>query len=166
MSSTQDGLIYPELYDKIFKLVELDNHKKLSDLRLTDDKPYFYYFRSGDRLLKFTTEGDDVLRIEIDRANLIRRLLTRNSCVGVKGKQGATGLKGINGKPAIQERFRPVDSNTGELDIDVEIPLEDNPISLRVYNKNDKLFIGEILIELDGSFSDEEDRWYVYEDEV
>ena len=157
VSDIENGLIYPELYDKIklFKKFFGDGFRNFS---LTDNKPYFYLFNNSDRMLKFTFDGNN-LWIDINKSFLNSKILARSFCVGQKGIDGFDGKIGKSGVPAVNEKF--ISSSNGLIDIDVFIDkLNDNPISIRGYDKyRSKLF--EIKLSLDGQYIDEE-KYFEY----
>jgi len=148
VNTDHDGLIYPHLYNKLKQIEELFSNNLVPDLKLTENKNYFYYFLSGDNFVTFTIENNS-LRVEANKSAISRRL-TKFPCQskrGIDGPQGATGRDGID---APTERLRPVYQD-GSFDVDVNIPI-DSPISIRGFDVDEKVF--EAIISLNGSVSD------------
>lgn len=150
VSESQDGIISPEIFDKLTKLKKyVDSGVDLSPLKLLPGTDaYWYYFRSSDKCIRFTPEGPSALRVEIDRGRLYQILL-KEICPGVRGPKGETGDAGPDGVPGADEVcYAPsaVDSNQLDFAIFVPIPLtldgkvaplpNDHvpDISVRVYN--------------------------------
>jgi len=100
-----NGIITPEIFDKIqfISKMMLPNYFKI----FPTQEAYYYYFRSSDRYITFTPEGDDVIRMEIDSGRLYSSLY-RQICAGERGNQGAPGKQGPPGTTALPEiTFQP-----------------------------------------------------------
>ena len=113
--------------------------------------PYFYYFYSSDRLVKFMPElsvgMDKKFRIEVNSESIIRRLLSLQ-CRGPKGSDGLEGDAGSDGVPANNELFRqPLNQTSTEFEFSgfVASPI-DTDISFRLFQ--DKVQIIEITVPL------------------
>jgi hypothetical protein len=113
---------------------------------------YWYYFRSSDKLFRFTKEGEDCLRIEIDKGRFFQ-ILMKEICPGAKGPKGEKGDKGIAGKPGQPEIcFSPSDITNDRLDFAIFTPtplLAGGPISLPgnvVPNISVRLFAAELPV--------------------
>lgn len=104
VTENTNGIIDSEIYTKLSKL---DNYLKTGvDLRPLKLYPgtdaYWYYFRSSDKLFRFTPEGESILRIEIDKGRLFQ-ILMKQICPGVRGPKGPKGDKGRDGLPGAPE---------------------------------------------------------------
>jgi hypothetical protein len=170
VNEQQDGIITPEIYNQIREIEQLeqqgvDFNKSKLFIGRRPDNPYFYYFHSSDDLVKFspevTTEGLKKLRIEFDRARFIQKL-ARTPCIGPQGRKGIQGPAGQDGVPAEDERFLTSEEVTREyykFNTKVSTPLEDEPVSLRVFDTGVLAF--EILVSIEGTdvlqFNDTED---------
>lgn len=101
-----NGLITPNIlsiFDKIRKTLEPIASKQSLKINPGVDA-YWYYFRSSDKCVKFRTEDEHALRIEIDSGRLYR-LLASSSCKGLQGKIGLDGQKGKQGAQAPDENY-------------------------------------------------------------
>lgn len=150
-----DGLVTPEVFRKIRLIQDLISQGvPFAPFKLKSrvHNPYFYYFQSSDGLIRFTPEGDGILRMEIDRARLYAMIVSK-CCVGPKGKVGEQGIKGLDGRVAPNEVFRlPISVSEDVFEIDttaVPAPI-DTPISIRVYDADDEE-IAEVTVAVDGS---------------
>lgn len=135
VSEDTNGVITPDIFDKLKKL-------EAYTAANTDIKPlkilpgigaYWYYFRSSDKLIRFRAEGEDQLRIEVDKGR-IYQILLKNRCPGVRGPQGDRGDRGNAGRsPLVEPCFNPskVVGNRIDFAIYTPVPLYDGgPIEL------------------------------------
>lgn len=139
-----NGIITPEIFNKIefISNMVLPNYFKIFP---TQDA-YYYYFRSSDRYITFSPEGNDTIRMEIDSGRLYSSLY-RQICVGERGAQGPQGPQGPAGTSALPEMIFQPKAVNDELPIklfaiapltltgNVELPNKHVPdISVRIYN--------------------------------
>ena len=152
-----NGLVYPELYEKLELIADLFKDGAFRNFKLTNDKPYFYYFYNSDKLISFKYDNlGNELWIEINRGSLIRRLVSHLMCVGERGDKGVIGDSGFNGRSAAREKYKSIIN--GKFDIPVNVPLSDQPISIRGFDGDD-IQKWEVLVNLDGSFEDKDGRF-------
>lgn len=156
VSNDSDGVITPDIYRKLSLLIELiDNGYDFNRFKLDSNTgyPYFYLFNSSDRLIKFTIDSKNKLRIEIDRDKLYH-LIANRCCVGPKGFTGPKGVAGRNGEPAPNEQYQYFIENSAGFSFSkvVNHPLEDQPLSFRVFDDDEQ--IAEVLIYTDFSSTD------------
>ena len=122
VSEDASGLVTPDIFDRLRKLetYSLRDIKQLKLLPGTD--AYWYYFKSSDKLFRFRQEGENALRIEVDKGRIFQ-ILMKEVCPGVrgpKGLQGDTGLDGIHGADEIC--YEPSEINDGKLDFAIFTP--------------------------------------------
>ena len=144
-----DCIISPDIFDKLRKLEAYTRTDV--DLRPFKLNPgtdaYWYYFRSSDKLIRFKAEGEDQLRIEVDKGRLYQILL-KSRCPGKRGPKGDQGDQGDAGTSVPPEEcFNPSDITDNKLDFaiftptpfvdfsgDIELPNNHIPeISVRLY---------------------------------
>jgi hypothetical protein len=104
VTENTDGIIDSDIYSKLSKL---DTYLKTGvDIRPLKLYPgtnaYWYYFRSSDKLFRFTPEGGSNLRIEVDKGRLFQ-ILMKQICPGPRGPNGPKGDKGRDGVPGAPE---------------------------------------------------------------
>lgn len=100
-NDTTDGIITPEISDKLQYLrnsSRLPNYFKLAPT----NEAYYYYLRSSDKMIKFNPESPERLRMEIDTGRLFS-VLYRQICPGLKGEIGDTGKQGPDGVNGLRE---------------------------------------------------------------
>ena len=101
-TETKNGIITPEIYNKIRYLStwqgKIPTRFKLSP----NTDAYYYYFTSSDGLIDFAPESGTDLRIEVNKGRLFS-ILYKQSCQGEKGLIGPQGLKGPAGYLAKSE---------------------------------------------------------------
>jgi hypothetical protein len=104
VTEEQDGIITPDIYSKLDKLkTYVDTGVDLRPFKLLPGTDaYWYYFRSSDKLFRFTREGDSVLRVEVDRGRLFQ-MLYKLVCQGPTGAIGDKGPDGPDGLAAADE---------------------------------------------------------------
>jgi hypothetical protein len=123
-----DGLVSPGIYQQIRKLKAfVDTGFDFRPLKISPaQNAYWYYFRSSDKMFRFRAEGEDTLRIEVDRAR-IYQLIMREVCPGIRGLTGETGVQGIGGLTGADETcFSPsVDGERMDFAIFTPTPLLD-----------------------------------------
>lgn len=98
VTDNNDGLVDPITYEKLEKLKTLaSNYDLKSSLKIRPGvDAYWYYFKSSDKLIRFITEGESQLRVEVDKARLFQ-ILYKNRRPGLRGEEGDQGLPGENG---------------------------------------------------------------------
>lgn len=98
VSEDQNGLITPDIFSQLSKLRQYVNSGvDLTPLKLLPGRTgYWYYFRTSDKMYRFRPEGNDVLRIEVEKGRFYQ-LLLKNVCPGKRGPKGATGETGEAG---------------------------------------------------------------------
>ena len=98
VSDKNDGLVPPLIYDKLKRLSNAAATTNLTNyLKITPGKDaYWYYFRSQEKLFRFTPENESVLRIEVDRGRLYQ-VLSKVRKTGARGPKGFTGIDGLDG---------------------------------------------------------------------
>ena len=152
VSSTSDGLITPDVYERVKQLQEMVD----SGLNFTLFKiapaldSYWYYLTSHNRTVSFSAESPHDLRLEINRS-MLTTLLSRYICAGSRGKQGVkgkTGKSGIPGPPELIQRAE-VSGLTMPIDFPVISDIDTN-ISLRIYKDGIGPVI-ELLVPFNGS---------------
>jgi len=124
VSESQSGLISPDIYEKLQKLkVLVDSGYNFSPLKLSPaTDAYWYYFRSSDKSYRFTAEGPDILRIEVDRARLYTNLL-KLRCPGDRGPIGCKGDTGNTGSSASNEIcYSPSNKTDNTIDFAIYVP--------------------------------------------
>jgi len=124
VSENKDGIITPNIYDQLLKLEAFTkNNPDLRPLKiLPGSDAYWYYFKSSDKLIKFKAEGENQLRIEVDKAR-IYQILLKNKCPGPRGPQGDPGDRGPSGRHAVPEPYySPSTINTNRLDFAIFTP--------------------------------------------
>ena len=141
VTEENDGLVTPDLFQKIRNLETLSSSFDLSPLKILPGRDaYWYYFRSSDKLFKFKPESESSLRIEIDKGRLYQ-LLSKNRKPGLRGTIGLNGDDGLDGLPGLsicdpeggEPCFQPslIDKNRLDFAIFTPIPLVlDGPITL------------------------------------
>lgn len=141
VTEDNDGLVTPEIFDRIMSLVAATNDARSLPLELKllpHTQAIWYLFRSSDKLIKFLPESSNVLRIEVDRARLFAAAALR-ACRGPKGPKGLKGPRGLSGGPPTTEVCfaGQLSQDLKELSFNllVEAPLggaDATPISLRL----------------------------------
>ena len=129
VTEKSNGIISPDIFDKLKKLESFI--KSGYDLRPLKIYPgidaYWYYFRSSDKMFRFKPEGNDTLRIEVDKARIFQ-LLLKETCPGPRGLKGDKGDKGKNGISIVDETcFTPslVENDRIDFAIFTPTPLPD-----------------------------------------
>jgi hypothetical protein len=142
VSEKNDGLITPEIYNRLQEIREYFRDNKVRTLKLAPGvDAYWYYFRAGNKLFRFRSENDNVLRIEVDKGR-IYQILLKEICPGTKGATGPKGPKGPPGRQASPELCYVPFIIGNRLDFAIFTPTphlferqEDTPdISVRLYN--------------------------------
>jgi len=156
VSETNDGLITPDIYKHLRYIEgELAGGVKLDIFKIRPAlSSYWYYLLSSNKTIKFEPEGQEDLRIEVNKPRLFN-LLSQNKCRGSRGDQGIKGPTGKNGILGKREReYNPeIDDNTLFIDASVAVLL-DTPISLRIYDSNVGIPDINIYIQIDsGDYS-------------
>ncbi len=149
VSETADGVITPDIFDRLQKVRTFVNSGfDLKPLKIAPGRDaYWYYFRSSDKFVKFQPEGEDTLRIEVDRGRLFQ-VLMKQVCPGPRGEKGEIGDRGRGGRPGPAEIcYEPSKIEQNRLDFsiitptpllgdrtDIELPNNHVPdISVRVF---------------------------------
>lgn len=145
VNEEKDGFITPEIQRKLqliktLKERGIDFNSFKIDIEDKEIIPYFYFFHSSDRLIKFIPEDVNKLRIEVDKARLYQKVIS-NCCVGPKGVKGDDGPKGPTGMAAENEiSLDSIRNTNGDFVIDVIVKLSiDTDISLRFFKNNNKI---------------------------
>lgn len=136
VSATNDGIISPEIHNKL-TLVDtiLQNFPYTLKINPATDA-YWYLFRSGNKLVKFTRENAADLRVELDTGRLYQ-LFSKIACQGRRGLTGDKGLTGVRGKPTIPENWYKAKADGTALQVSVKVALPiDTPISIRLFKLN------------------------------
>ncbi len=123
VTEERDGAVTPDIFDKLSRLRKFEQTRgNVAPLKLLPGADaYWYYFRSSDKFFRFKPEGEDVLRIEIDKGRLYQ-VLMKNACPGPKGDQGDQGDAGNNGIAGPDEIcFQPAVS-ANKLDFAIHTP--------------------------------------------
>lgn len=149
VSDTANGLVDPQLFSKLnlIEILKNDGYKFGSfKIDAGDLNPYFYYLHSTDDLIRFYPEASNKIRIEIDRSRLTQ-FLTKECCIGPKGKTGVDGQAGTDGIKAPNEQFiSPLSTKDNVFDFETNVPTPiDTQISLRIFDSLKELRI-EFLI--------------------
>ncbi len=122
VSEGTDGLITPEIFNQLIQLRNFAttvNQPILKILPGTD--AYWYYFRSSDHFIKFRPEGEDALRLEVDKGRLFQ-VLMKEICPGPRGPVGPAGPQGQAGLPGPAELcYEPI-INNNRLDFAIHTP--------------------------------------------
>jgi hypothetical protein len=95
-----NGLISPDLENKLQEILNLYNLGSLKNFKLSNDKSYFYLFNSQDKLLIFKFY-ENCLFIELNRQvviNKIQNYLFDIFCNLIEGDVGPDGDIGMDGK--------------------------------------------------------------------
>lgn len=134
VTEDNDGIITPEIFERLAQLRAYSADNDLTPFKLLPGiDAYWYYFKSSDRLIKFDPEGNDSLRIEVDKGRLFQ-ILQKERCMGVRGPTGLTGDTGRAGKPGPEELcFSPhIEGNRLDFAIFTPTPLlvDGSPIQL------------------------------------
>ena len=122
VNEKENGLITPEIYNKI---KQVNNIQKTPGLKLKPGtKAYWYYFRSSNKTIRFKSETEERLRIEVDLGRVYQLLYKVGHC---PGKTGDDGLKGDAGKDGIQAPdelcFAPIRYDGKKLDFAMYVPV-------------------------------------------
>lgn len=122
VDQNQDGLITPEIYNKL-EFIK-NNISTTQPLKLKPgNKAYWYYFRSSNKTIKFKAESEERLRIEADLGRIYQLLYKVGHC---PGKTGPDGDKGETGKKGIQAPdelcFAPTKYDGKRLDFAMYVP--------------------------------------------
>ena len=108
---TTNGIITPDISDKLQYLRDygrLPNYFKLAPT----NEAYYYYLRSSDKMVKFSPESPEKVRMEIDTGRLFS-VLYRQICPGLKGEIGDAGPRGIDNINSLKElNFLPSTSGS------------------------------------------------------
>lgn len=98
VTESVDGLVTPDIYNKLRILSASSNNKNLyQSLKIIPGiDAYWYYFRSSDKLFKFKPESESALRIELDQGRLYQ-ILAKASKRGPRGETGPKGIAGSDG---------------------------------------------------------------------
>ena len=124
VTESSDGIIDPDIFGKLRKLrAFVDTGFDLNPLKILPGKDaYWYYFRSSDKMYRFRAEGEDCLRIEVDKARIFQ-LLLKEVCPGIRGLKGEKGDDGLDGKPGADEIcFMPSDMSGEKMDFAIFTP--------------------------------------------
>jgi len=149
VTEQNDGLVSPGVYEQIRMLKTfIDTGFDMRSFKISPGLgAYWYYFRSSDKMFRFRVEGEDCLRIEVDRAR-IYQLILREVCPGIRGLVGETGITGLGGITGADETcFTPSTVDEERLDFaiysptplldpkgDIPLPNDHVPeISIRLY---------------------------------
>lgn len=154
--ATEDnnGLVNPDIYQKLDKIKRyIDNGGQFNSLKLRPGTDaYYYLFHSSDKTIRFSSESNNVVRIEVDRGR-IYSLYSKVICVGPKGERGLIGDRGPDGRTTEFEICYTPTTRTGKkiefaavvplgFDRSVIVKLPNNhvpDISIRFYKVIDKI---------------------------
>jgi len=140
VTESTDGVITPEIFGKLRHVENIiTNGVDFSQFKIfPGTEGYWYYFRSGDKSIKFDVEGEDQLRIEIDSGRF-HQIISKRSCKGQFGDKGTTGEDGDMGDSSPKELvFIPSDVDEDKIDFAIFTPTPlDKPISLRLIQCED-----------------------------
>lgn len=122
VTETNNGLVTTDIYSKLNKLRQIANSPSLKLLPGTDG--YWYYFRTSDKTFRFRPEGENELRIEVDRGRIFQIFL-KEKCPGLRGPTGPKGKPGLDGTPGFPELcYRPIyDRDRIDFTIFTPVPL-------------------------------------------
>jgi len=124
VTENNNGIIDSDIYSRLSKL---DAYLKTGvDIRPLKLYPgvdaYWYYFRSSDKLFRFSPEGESALRVEVDRGRLFQ-ILMKQICPGARGANGPKGDKGRDGVPGAPEVcYYPSEIQQTRLDFAIHTP--------------------------------------------
>lgn len=125
VSEDKNGLVTPDILSKLTKLRQYvtNNKSDLTPLKLLPGRTgYWYYFKTSDKLYRFRPEGNDTLRIEVDKGRLYQ-LLSKSACPGKLGLKGPTGETGAPGRKGTYEPcFSPSNITSTRLDFAIFTP--------------------------------------------
>jgi len=142
VSASQDGLITPEIYDRLEQLKISAEQLDLSTFKIFPGiDAYYYYFYSPDGLIDIRHRGDGIISIDVNEQKLVAYLY-RYLCIGDRGIQGDKGIVGNPGLPAPNEPTFYPDRAENVISGEVYVPIPIGtyydhptitPISLRFY---------------------------------
>lgn len=124
VTEDSNGIITPDIFDKLLKLEAYTNiNKDLRPLKIVPGTgAYWYYFRSSDKCIRFKAEGENQLRVEVDKGR-IYQILLKNRCPGVRGPQGDRGDRGATGRsPLAEPCYSPSKISLNKLDFAIFTP--------------------------------------------
>lgn len=142
-SATQNGLVTPELYNRLVALQNSIDGVDLSTFKIAPGlDAYYYYFYSPDGLIDIRYRGNGEIAIDVNEQKLIAYYY-RFLCIGDRGPDGDQGTPGEPGIEAPNEViYSPTKSGNGALAGEVYVPTPIGtyyehdgitPISLRFY---------------------------------
>lgn len=152
VTQDNDGLVYPELYEKIALVKSELAGTPPQYIKLypgTDAR--YYYFTNTNKLIKIKQEDENKIRLEFNKSVFYHRLCS-NTCPGPEGDKGDKGRKGDPGDSyGIEPSFAIgtpeitlINNNTILIDKIVLTPIETD-ISIRIHREGQEIF--EILID-------------------
>lgn len=160
VSATQNGLITPEIYNKLITLQNSLQGLNVSTFKISPGTDaYYYYFYSPDGLIDIRYRGNGEINIDVNEQKLIAYYY-RYLCIGDRGPQGEQGPDGEPGLPSPPEPiYYPTkvdDVVSGEVYVPIPIGTYFDhptitPISLR--------FSGFYTIPSQFSFGDQLSYW-------
>ena len=153
VTENQSGLVTPAIFKNLKHLrsVYESSPDQFQVLKLSPGTlAYWYYFRSADKLFKFTPDGESGLRIEIDRGRIFQ-ILRKQVCPGAVGPRGDQGDQGDTGDGgAVEGCWIPSAVDGDRLDFAIFVPTPiDTPISVRVHRASSST--GIVAQKLNGS---------------
>ena len=151
VTASNDGLVTPQVYAKLQTLRDLQNKGvTFETVKLAGIKDaLYYYFKSSDKMIRFTPESSNTLRIEVDKSRIYQTLY-KQACPGGPGPKGYAGAAGDAGTTGATELFYEPATASSILRVSIitptpltatgDIPLPNNhvpDISIRLYSIND-----------------------------
>lgn len=127
VDETKNGLVTPDVFERLALLKTATNSGRSlpEEIKINPHTGvYWYLFHSSDKLIRFTPEGQNILRMEVDRGRLFT-LITGMACRGPKGLTGVVGARGVDGVSAGPEPcFAPLSTTESgrRLNFDLMIP--------------------------------------------
>ncbi len=139
VNSQKSGLLSPDIAEFLANVRDAHQNGSLFSLNLFRGNNYWWFLRSRDGRMRFSVEGDDCLRAEVNRPYVLNQI-SMDPCEGNKGLVGNRGEEGAPGIPGPLEPFLSVQVNGNLLTFEakVEVPLE-TPISIRFFQEGAQL---------------------------
>lgn len=142
VTESVDGLITPEIFQQLKYLrQQKDGGINFDSLKIAPaTSALWYYLRSNNRTIRFIPESESKLRLEVNKAHLIK-LFSQQKCPGPIGKSGIKGASGADGKAGPKEvthqpTFDATDGTSLIIDADV-VTQVGTDISVRLFADGD-----------------------------